>query len=291
MARYKNLIGATLTVLAAPAMALDILATPVGGGAAVHIGAIDASNTAAGGMFGRFTLDGRYRSLMSDAAGRQIRTVQFITYDDEPFPWQGRIITPASTPEHLGTLVDDPAGGWDYELPGGDDANPFYDSDTENNPATGLPWAYPQLSYGNQHSHDGVNPGTMVIADAPIEEFAGDRTLFMTFFAYETPALLGNHVVDLLGGFSWGIRGTGDFTIDPLGPTDIAFSTIDPAMLVELNAAFGRSGYAGWSVIADNAILGVPEPSTWAMMLSGFGLVAAGLRARRLRQSDIADAA
>ena len=127
----------------------------------------------------------------------------------------------------------------------------------------------------------------MVIADAPIEEFAGDRTLFLTFFAYETPDLLNNHVVNLLGGYSWGILGTGDFAIDPIGPTDISFTDIDAALLSEINGAFGRSGYAGWSVIADNAILSVPEPSTWLMMIFGFGLIAVKTRAHRQRQIPI----
>ena len=282
---YRGLVGAALLLLATPTMALEVTATTIGGGPAVRIATIDASNTASDGMFGRFTLLPRYRSLMSDARGAQIRTMQFITYDDEPFPWLGRIITPAGAAEHSGTLVDDPAGGWDYELPGGDDANPFYDSDTENNPATGLPWAYPELSYGNQHSPDGVNPGMMVIADAPIEEFAGDRTLFETFFAYETPSLLSNHVVNLLGGFGWGILGTGDFNIAPIGPTDIAFTDINPAILTELNGALDRSGYAGWNVVADNAILAVPEPATWCMMLSGFSLIA--MRSRRSRHQQV----
>ena len=110
---YRGLVGAALLLLATPTMALEVTATTIGGGPAVRIATIDASNTASDGMFGRFTLLPRYRSLMSDARGAQIRTMQFITYDDEPFPWLGRIITPAGAAEHSGTLVDDPAGGWD----------------------------------------------------------------------------------------------------------------------------------------------------------------------------------
>ena len=111
------------------------------------------------------------------------------------------------------------------------------------------------------------------------------RTLFETFFAYETPSLLSNHVVNLLGGFGWGILGTGDFNIAPIGPTDIAFTDINPAILTELNGALDRSGYAGWNVVADNAILAVPEPATWCMMLSGFSLIA--MRSRRSRHQQV----
>ena len=279
--RSYILCGALAAALGSvEAAALPIYATTAGGGASTQIANIEATNTVADGMFGSFTLLPAYRSLMSDARGRQIRTIQFITYDDEPFPWLGQIITPAGAPEHSGTLVDDPSGGWDYELPGGSDDTPFYETEGEINPLTGQPWAYPELSYLHEHSPDGVNPGAMVIGDAPIEEFAGDRTLFLTFFAYETPNLLQHRIVNLLGGFSWGILGTGDFSIDAIGPDDIAFTDITPAVLAELNGALGRSGFDGWRIIADNAILPVPEPASWAMLSLGFGILGFGLRRR-----------
>lgn len=49
-----------------------------------------------------------------------------------------------------------------------------------------------------------------------------------------------------------------------------------------LNSSFGEfSGYVPLYLHADFIAAAVPEPATWAMMIAGFGMVGAGLRARR----------
>lgn len=52
--------------------------------------------------------------------------------------------------------------------------------------------------------------------------------------------------------------------------------------------SIGTSGFAGGELQFDNVVLdapvisGVPEPTTWAMMIAGFGLAGAAIRRRRV---------
>lgn len=273
-------------VLAAVDSKASAISTIYDGGIAV--GTLNSSVDSTGFESATFSLNSAFRSLMSDAQGNQFRFFQVIYYDDEPTTWQGNIITPASAPAHSGTVVDTPAGGWDYELPGGDDFKPFYESDTENNPATNQPYAFPTLSYPDLHSPDGTNPGTVSTMD-----FAGlgnpnDRTLFETFLVYSSPALAAMQTFDLLGGFQWGVQTDAQANEFGIDSSNLNPSALSPPGIAELNAALNRSGFQGWSAQVVSAFAplpaSVPEPGTGVVLLAGLTLLSAGWR-RRIRRS------
>ena len=222
-----------------------------------------------------FTLLSPYRFLMNDALGDDFRFFQVIYYDDEPTTWNGNIITPAGATAHSGTLVDTPSGGWDYEQPGGDDAIPFYESDTANNPSTGQPYAFPTLSYPALHSPDGTNPGYSSTLDAPGLAGPNHQTLFDTFVVYEDPALAAQQTFDVLGGYSWGIftdAGGSQFGINPAGVV------ITPSLLTELDGALGRSGFSGWTAQYQSTFADLPEPATWLLVAAGVAGLVLGRR-------------
>lgn len=243
----------------------------------VTIGSLQSSVDSIGDEAATFTLLPQFRSLMSDAAGDEFRYLQVIYYDDEPVTWQGKIITPAGAAPHSGTVVDVPSGGWDYELPGGDDTNPFYESDTSNNPKTGLPYAFPTLSYPDLHSRDGVLPGVSSTEDSPVELNRNDQTLFETFLVFFDPTLATQDSFDVLGGYSWGIFTDSN---DIQHGINTANLSISPSTLTELDGALDRSGYSGWTAESVSTFEGtsgggtaVPEPgSSW---LLGAGIWAA----------------
>lgn len=230
--------------------------------------------TSVNALFGfesaEFTLFPEFRGLMSDAGGNQFRFFQVIYYDDEPVSWRGTIITAAGAPAHTGTVVDVPAGGWDYQFPGGDDLSPFYESDTVANPATGVAYYFPTLTYPVLHSLDGTNPGGVRTEDAPGLMYPNHRTLFETYLVYVTPATWTSHTFNILAGFAWGIGTSGaggHFGID-----SGAVSAAGLAKLAELDAAMARSGYSGWTAAAD-ALWAVPEPATSALIASGLAVL------------------
>jgi hypothetical protein len=268
-------------VVAAP---LDIPGRYNAGGPTVTIGTLAGSITGGGSETGVFTLDNSYRALMSDASGSQFRFFQVITYDDEPEKWNGAIITAAGTADHTGDVVDVPKGGWDYQKTqgnkGGDDNSPFYESDTANNPSTGDPYFFPTLSYPALHTADGTNPGKALTGDAPGLDTALHATLFNTFIAFESPALLAAKTIDVLGGYSWGIKtdASGVKSSNPI--VNLSYSSINVAMVAELQGALNRSGFAAWTIESNAA--DVPEPSTLALAAFGFiGLAAWGWRRRK----------
>lgn len=245
----------------------------------VTIGSLDSSIDSIGDETATFTLLPQFRSLMSDAAGTEFRFFQVIYYDDEPVPWNGQIITPAGAPPDSGTVVDVPPGGWDYEQPGGDDTSPFYESDTANNPKTGLPYAFPTLSYPDLHSPDGVNPGTSSTQDGPDDIDPNNQTLFETFLVFFDPTLAAEDTFDVLGGYSWGIFTDGSALNHGINSTNLSIS---PATIAELDGALDRSGYSGWtaqSVSTFEGAAAVPEPA--ATPLIAIGLTVLALAAMR----------
>lgn len=253
---------------------------------ATQIGTLTASNAANGsGESATFQLASSDQFLMNDAAGTQFRFFQVIYYDDEPVKYQGHIITPAHTTAHSGTVVDVPVGGWDYELPEGDDDSPFYESDTEDNPTTGKPYAYPTLSYPDLHSDVS---GYSLTDDAPTETKANDQTLFETFLAYVNPTLGAAHRFDLLGGYSWGIQNNASAKTTGIAAADIPRTAIDLGTVAELQDALNRSGFTGeyaWTVESYDlsTFARLPEPSEWvlvggAMVLLMFRQPRRGLR-------------
>src|SRR5271157_248856 len=276
-------------------MGLCLAALPCHAGSIVNIfdgiteiGSLSSSVDSSGNESAAFTLFGPYRYLMSDAAGTQFRFFQVIYYDDEPTTWLGNIITPAGAPAHSGTVVDTPSGGWDYELPGGDDTAPFYESDTEDNPSTGKPYAFPTLSYPDLHSPDGTNPGTVSSEDAPGLSAPSHQTLFETFLAYSNPALRALQEFDVLGGYSWGVSTDGSGYESGIDTTGISFSSIDSGTLAELQAALNRSGFGpsnsnAWTIETNaNFATLAPEPST--LLLGAVGVLLIVARARGTRR-------
>ena len=75
---------------------------------------------------------------------------------------------------------------------------------------------------------------------------------------------------------------TGPFSFSANSP-NVPFSVLGPyGMAEELQLTLQPGAFVGVQSISMNAVNGVPEPSTWAMMLGGFGLIALfGLRKRR----------
>lgn len=74
-----------------------------------------------------------------------------------------------------------------------------------------------------------------------------------------------------------------DFTLSPNGLFE--FGGVGPLSLLPINTIFvsgttgGRASFSG--TLAFAAVPGVPEPSTWMMMLAAFGAVGLMLRRRR----------
>jgi hypothetical protein len=251
-------------------------------GPSIPIGTLNASVTAPNNETGLFTLNAGYRSLMSDANNLQFRMFQVIYYDDEPAVYGGVTLPPIGTAAHKADVVDVPSGGWDYESSAyytskgrkGDDTSPFYESDTANNPVTGVPYAFPTLNYTALHSADGVNPGTMSTSDNPGLTNVNHQTLFETFLTYENPMLLAAKDVDLLGGYSWGIQTDASTNITGIAPTYIGYAAINAATLTELQSALNVSGFNAWTVIANDVIIPVPEPGVLGLLaLGGLGFL------------------
>jgi hypothetical protein len=268
-----------------PAAATPI-ATPSGySGLAITRGGVGIGNlfTTVSGYLGYeqsyFELLPPYRSLMSDTLGKQFRFFQVITYDDEPTTWNGNIITSASSTQHAGTVVDVPAGGWDYMAPGGDDYAPFYESDTAIDPVTGKPYAFGWAYTGGAndvHSPDTSTRGWVKSLDQPVLELPRDRTLIETYIAYIDAPLRARRSFDVLGGFSWGIFTGPSGYQSGIAPTGIPLESINVA---ELQSALNRSGYNSWTIA--NAAP-VPESSTVVTVIIGMVLI--GLkRCRRPR--------
>lgn len=251
----------------------------------VAVGTLKSSVDATGFESASFTLNSAFRSLMSDAQGNQFRFFQVIYYDDEPTTWLGKIITPASAPAHSGTVVDTPAGGWDYELPGGDDFVPFYESDTANNPVTNQPYAFPTLSYPSLHSPDRQNPGTSSTLDAPGLVNPNHQTLFETFLVYYTPALAATRTFDVLGGFQWGVQTDALANQTGIDSVNLNAAALSPPGIAELSGALARSGFQGWTaqVVSAFAPLPVPEPGTGMVVFASVFLLSVARRVRSRR--------
>jgi len=279
-------LGLLESALAMP-VHIPIPGLELGIGTIKTIGMLSADVTADGNASGRFTLGEGFRSLMSDAEGREFRFYQVITYDDEPVKWNNAIIAPAGSPDRSLDVVDVPSGGWDYQRDptntsctnkgGGDDDAPFYESDTANG------YCFPGLSYPALHAADGVDPGFVETSDQPGLNAANHKTLFMTFLAYEDPALRGHGIINLLGGYSWGVMTDATGAKSGIAASPIHFASLDNALLHELADANARSGYDDWLVFA-NYVSFVDEPSVLALLLVPLaGLGGARIRRRRTR--------
>lgn len=278
--RWAGLAVLLLWLFAAAPVCRAALILDVTSGSAV-IGSLIAQVDAGGSELGGFILAPAYRGLLDDAAGREFRFFQVVYYDDEPSTWGGSLITAAGAAAHSGTVVDVPSGGWDYQLPGGDDASPFYESDTAANPVTLAPYAYPSLSYPVLHSADGSDPGYVLTHDLPSVLAANHLALFQTFLVYSDPLLAAAQRFDLVSGYAWGVGTNAGGTQYGISPTGVV---ITPALVAELNGALGQSGFGGWTAQYDPNFVPVPEPGMgWLVGLGLVGAVGRGLRLRLQR--------
>ena len=157
------------------------------------------------------------------------------------------------------------------------------------NPVTG-PLVYPAVTI-----HDGANSGQVMDGSGWQNDQTSGQNLFGTTsgtinFDFSSP--VSGLAFDLINGtdasrFTVSVFGTGDVLLD--------------SQIVSLGSWFTQSGNVGHVSFADsgitNAVItgnndfavdtinfnvsGVPEPSTWAMMLLGFGAIGFATRRRR----------
>lgn len=111
-------------------------------------------------------------------------------------------------------------------------------------------------------------------------------------FGYSSENVSGVTFLDVLIGsqftqYALPISGTGAF-LKPFTTVSINYvatgiSTAISFTVSPQSSSFGNNDPLIDGVIFDGATGAVPEPATWAMMLSGFGLVGAAARRRRLK--------
>jgi hypothetical protein len=105
------------------------------------------------------------------------------------------------------------------------------------------------------------------VAFSPGSQDCGDQALDTTFYSiapfYETVAF---GTADLSASFYYFEAGS--------------FGTLG----THSSQIFGSGQFATLTVNDPNAVAGVPEPASWAMMIAGFGLVGAGLRNAGMRR-------
>ena len=283
----------SLCALPAAADPLPIVAQVTANGPAVTIGTLQATLTNPPGSpteAGTFTLNQQFRNVMSDANGDQFRYFQVITQDSQPALYNGVAIPSATAANHTDDAVDTPSGGWDYEKQGdyaasaGDDTLPFYETNTTAN-AGGTPWAFPTLNYVALHSADGANPGYSSTNDSPGLSGNNQQTLFETFITYENPTLMAAQIVDIIGGYSWGIQTNGTGTVSTIAPTYIPYSSITDGMLAEFETALANSGFqpggSGWAIESSDVILNTLAPEPSGLVLLGLGAMALAAASRR----------
>ena len=273
-------LGMLMAGSAAHAQMISVILN--GSATALNIGSISASVTAGGAESATFTLGADYKFVLDDTRNQQLRWYQVIVYDDEPVAYMTKILSPAGTAKNTQDVVDVPSGGWDYESTtgnmGGDDTSPFYESDTVNNPVTGKPYRFPGLAYSALHS---VAAGTSSTSDSPGLSGASHQTLFETYLTYENSDLFQAKEVDVLGGFSWGIKTDAASAKSGIDASYLNYADINTnAKKAELTAALGLSGFGGWNLRVTNSITAAPEPGMFALLLTS-GLCGGMLMRRR----------
>lgn len=237
------------------------------------IGELQANINSQGSEMGIFSLLATSRALMSDSSGRQFRYFQVITRDDEPLSWRGSF--PASGGN---AVVDSPVGGWDYELPEGDDTLPFYENDAPCEVDSSN--RFFTFSYCEMHSSDALQRGFSVTVDTPVLLIPNHQVLFETYLVYIDPSLRRRSQFVILGGYSWGIRTDSRGSQFGIGPAIIEQSSIDSGRLGELNSILQYSGFAGqytWAARVDEQFVSAPEPDTSELFIIGGTLVFIGI--------------
>ena len=210
----------------------------------VQIGTIAATVSPTGAESGIFTFAPGWGKLDTHL---DFGWYQIITADDCPAKWGGGF---PPLP-----VVDPPAGGWDYQLPTGDDFKPFYWNDAE---------------FAANHV-EGVSSST---SDNPRDPCSkpGQGTFWETFlvaYGYAPNAF------DVLAGYDWSVGTDGSGNVTATGPTIAAIN------LGVLNIALEDSGFGMWT--AETGV-DLPEPSALTLMFIPFVCVvlAETRRARRI---------
>ena len=132
-----------------------------------------------------------------------------------------------------------------------------------------------------------IGPSNLFNATATIELSSGTADLTGMFFVDNGNSLNGQNTGPVVGtqiggAFNSGLL-TGPFSFSSNSP-DVPFGSSNLyGMAEELQLTLGPHAFLGVQSISMNATNAVPEPSTWAMMLGGFGLLGIfGLRKRRV---------
>lgn len=192
----------------------------------------------------------------------------------------------AAAPAQAQTLVerfDEPFAGWETRFFGTQsNAQNYYRTEPSGAPADfrggnidGL-W----VSDGDNYTFPGYNGNVNIRFN---EDFGED----VSFFSMDVVSLLGNQFgatpatliyYDIDGAVlaSWVLpQGTITPSGNPEGYLNYSVSSTNGF------GGFDLLGYAQGNVSVDNVTATVPEPTTWAMMIGGLGVVGGSLRRRR----------
>jgi hypothetical protein len=104
-----------------------------------------------------------------------------------------------------------------------------------------------------------------------------------------TNSATGEVVLDSLVPPYTGVFGSGDknavatssYATDYVGHFTVTGAPISLTFFTEDYGPYDNAGGVALKIVRDGATGGVPEPTSWALMLSGFGLVGGALRNRR----------
>jgi len=203
----------------------------------------------------------------------ELHWLQLVWHLDPPAPTWGNGKQPTIP------IIDPPSGGWDYQLPLGDDKLPWYFNSTEE-----------------AGRYDSDNDGTVEPTDKRVTtkrkeynlwdepadridpNWVGFSSYLMATVSWECPNALPDcldkNEMLLLAGFDWTTSST-DIAISD------TFKAPSPFDVSQITTALGNAGFAGWTVYDDKVICCyVPEPMTFIGFFLGVSWVRVYIRKR-----------